>query len=138
MTDFFTAEVLQFTVHLNRVLLGQMASQLSDLAARQLNFPLDISFLLHSLLHVPSSGVEEDPSMRKTALNRWSRNTAGLPCCYTAFPAESEVKLNLTAASHTPFHLYHLQIVRCARVTMRIMTFMICYAYYCNSVNVIH
>ena len=50
------------------------------------NFPLDISFLLHSLLHVPSSGVEENPSVRKTASNRWSRNTADLPCCYTTFP----------------------------------------------------
>ena len=53
----------------------------------------------------------------------WS---AMLPHC---FPTKSEVKLKLTAASHTPF-TYDLQIVWCTRVTMRIITCMICYAYY--------
>ena len=64
-----------------------------------------------TLLCVPSSGVE-DPSMRKTGLNRWSRSTAGLPCCYTAFLPNQRSHLSLQLLySHTPCHLYVLQIV---------------------------
>ena len=100
---FFSAAVIQFTVHLDRVLLGQMASQL---ATRKLTIFL---LALHSSsLCTPCSffWCRRRPQREENCFKQVEQEYCWSAMLLHCLPAKSEVKLNLTAASHTPFHLY--------------------------------